>query len=301
MRKDESTSLKKLPTGVQIDQTPAVPSNTRETQYLDNYSFKLLHKQVLDLSSCLSGTEYNLQDRALVIEFMCEKLVYDIENAVPCLCKAVLLMDAYLKFGSSTKRPPELELIGMATLHLTMKYEGYNCKEYSNRTEALLYGFKFTNTDLMDAEMAILEDLGFSIKYPSLYDLLAELLISHFNGPRVIYAELIKISSWILIWCMIDVDFNNQRGSRLVTCIIKYAVEFYCQADSPDSGNSFLSTSIISDDFIDKFIEEPLKTSLNDKIYCLSTLNEVRAHIESFETQFEYCKFAMLLKRSDGG
>jgi len=220
----ETSSPKESKTRTSIGSSSPV---TREQQYTKNcYSRKILEK-IPDLTNTLVRTKVNAFVRGRLISWLVEVL----ENLKKPfnyaeLFRSILIMDIYTKHNTKLIEDEDMHLIGVTAMYIASKYETNMHLNVSDLTQKACHE-KFENQEVFQLEFEIIKALGFNVSYPSHFDILRLFLFELFESDNAIFKTIEMVSTNFMLFCLMDVHFNNYLMDDLAMAVIIIAVRYY--------------------------------------------------------------------------
>lgn len=172
-----ASAAKERQTGLSTSQPshPAAQRASLEESFASAYSLSALGEKAADASNPRGRSEITAEQRARMVDWMFEaatKLVPDdAEAAISVFCRAVLLMDLFVKHcATRTLTDADVHLLGLVCLFLAGKYEDLHVR-LALFAQFAAHGV-FTPGEICAVEAEVLFTLGFNVSFPSPFDLL---------------------------------------------------------------------------------------------------------------------------------
>lgn len=207
--------------------TGSAPIISREQQFLKNCKSRKLLEKIPDMSNTLVRTRIDSFVRGRLIGWIVEVL----ENLKKPfnyseVFRTILIMDLYLKHYTQLLEDENMHIIGVTSMFISSKYE---TNAHLNATELTQIAChkKFENEEIFALEFTILKTLGFNVGYPSQYDVLRLFLFELFETDNAIFKTIEILSTNFLLFCLMDVHFNNYLIDELAIAVIVTAVRYY--------------------------------------------------------------------------
>ena len=234
----ETASPKASNTKATIARSPAV---TREAQFARTAKARKMLEKVPDVSNTLVKTEIDPMIRGRLVGWIVEVLqTLHTSLRYDELFRTILVMDLFMKHAAAPLDDEDIHLIGVTSMFISSKYETNKHLCVDELTLKACHG-KFTNSNIFEHEFTILKTLGFNVSFPSHFDVLRLFLYELFEGDNPVFRTIEHLSNNFLLFCLMDVHFNNYLMDDLAIAIVVTSVKYYysCKMASITGALSF--------------------------------------------------------------
>ena len=268
---------------------------SRESQYTRTLHPRKMLEKIPDIANVLVKTKVDPSIRAKLIGWLVEVMeMLRSSFSYAELFRTILVMDLYLKHSPNTVEDTDMHLVGVTSFFIGSKYETNAHVNVNDITIKACHG-KFTNDNVYEKEFIILKSLGFNVSYPSHWDILRLFLYELFEDANSVFRTIELISTNFLLFCLMDVHFNNYMMDDLAIAVIVVSIKYYysCKMTAVAGALSFNNVENYSKQ--EKvIISQVYEYSGNSKqIEMLSWL--VTKYLKNFKRRYQECTFAIKL------
>lgn len=292
----ETASPKVSNANTKVSRSPVL---SRECQYGRTlYPRKILEK-VPDVANVLARTKVDPQVRARLIGWLVEVMeTLRTSFSYAELFRTVLIMDLYLKHYQDCIEDGDMHLIGVAAFFIGSKYETNAHVSVNDITIKACHG-KFTSADIYEKEFDILKTLSFNVSYPSHWDVLRLFLYELFEDNNSVFRTIELIAGNFLLFCLMDVHFNNYMMDDLAISVIVISIKYYYSCKMSAVGGALSFTNVENYSKQEKIIVgQVYEYSGNAKqVEMLSWL--IAKYLKSFKRRYQESAFAIKLFNYD--
>lgn len=271
------------------------PTLSRELQYGRALKRSKMLEKVPDVSNTLIRTRVDPLVRGRLIGWIVEVLTLLQDKCdYSQVFRTILIMDLYMKHYPHSIEDDDMHLIGVTSLFIASKYETNAHLDINDLTIRACHG-KFTNDQIFEREFIVMKTLGFIISYPSHVDVLRLLLFDMFEHNNVVFKTMEMLSTNLLLFCLMDVNFNNYKTEDFMFAVIITSVKYYysCKIACMTGALSFGTAERYSKQ--EKIIVKQILSSTG-KSTDISTFSRlIRKYLKNFKERYRDSTFVIKL------
>lgn len=267
-----------------------VNDSLREQQYLSNYQIPVLSTKMPNTAKCLVNSLFTIDDRATAIDFISEKAEsLSLERQSAEFFRSITILDLYIKYKPASIETFDLELIALAALFLSIKYDN-NVNSTRSLLDRLIKSTDYNNNMVLKAELNILKTLGFTLKYLSWFDQFGNCHFKFFSDITKESAEIKRIGLEMLMLCSLDNHFNDFCTNKLILSLLILAIRHHFRSKleclSKDFKKKFRKALLAQENYFVQRIYE----NVGDQNFLKISINRAKKHLKSVSERYACCK-----------
>ena len=268
-------------------------NTTREVQFARSYGSQALTAKIPNLTKCLKGASVSVKDRAMAIDLMCQKLggTATGHRSVEFF-RSVTVMDLCLKYGSKDKEELDIGLAALAALFISIKYDN-NVQPGKPLLAKLVEGTGVSTAQVLMAELEVLKELGFTLKYTCWFELYCDAHHRYFHDLDNDVKEIKDLGLEILALCALDPRFNDICANRLVISALRLAIQYFFNKQlkklpKPCDRGLMSILSCRQDFLVDRIVDD-----IGDELYLKATVTKIKKHLKAVTASFKWCEYLL--------
>lgn len=200
---------------------------SREQQFMKTMQSRNMLEKVPDVGNTLVRSKIDPFVRGKLIGWIVEVL----DNlkkpfSYGEVFRTIVIMDLYVKHCPEILENDDMHLIGVTSVFVSSKYETNTPLRINDLSVKACHG-KFSNNQIFEQEFIILKTLSFNLAYPTHFDVLRLFLFELFENDNAIFKIIEVTSTNFLLFCLMDVHFNNYMMDYLSIATIVTATRYY--------------------------------------------------------------------------